>query len=134
MLISKISIVASIVLFGYNLSMLLNRYVSFCEKALKYREILQQEKIALQELRNSNIRLSFGVAVIYITLLHFSGFATWLLGAIAFKFLLSLYFSDAFQSRVVDGRSISQKLYWAMKLDSLVNLLGATLIAYVLVS
>ncbi len=134
MLISKISIVASIVLFGYNLSMLLNRYVSFCEKALKYREILHQEKIALKELRNSNIRLSFGVAVIYITMLYFSGFATWLLGTIAFKFLLSLYFSDAFQSRVVDGRSISQKLYWAMKLDSLVNLLGATLIAYVLVS
>ena len=45
-----LAILVSVVFFGYNLSMLLNTYSSFCSKALKYRDLLK-----LKELVNFNI-------------------------------------------------------------------------------
>lgn len=134
MVINKVSLIASIILWGYNLSLFLNRYVGICEKALKYRDILHQEQIALTELRKSNLKITVLATVIYLTLLYFSEFSYWFLAVIAIKFCISLYFSDLFQKCVVEGKTISKSLFWAMKIDSLINLLGAAGIAVILVS
>lgn len=131
-IISKISLIVSVVLFGYNLSLFLNRYINICEKALKYRDILSQEHIALKELRSSNFKLEFIGAIIYLSLLYFSHISLLFLAVIGLKFALSLYLSDIFQKCVVDGKSIPKKLYWSMKFDSLINLTGAIFIAVVL--
>lgn len=132
-ILAKISMLVSVILWGYNLSLFLNRYVDICEKAIKYRDILRQEHIALEELRNSNFKLEAIGAVAFLTLLYFSGIAPWLLITIGLKFLLSLYYSDSFQRCVVSGKSISKKLFWLMKLDALVNLSGCIFLAIVLV-
>ncbi len=132
-MIEKISLLASIILMGYNLSLLFNRYISICEKALKYREILKREAMALKELRKTNIYISTFVAFVYITLLFFSEISPYFLLIIVVKFLFSLYFSDRFQICVSEGIQISKTLYWKLKLDSLVNFLGAIFIGFILV-
>ena len=49
------------------------------------------------------------------------------------KFLISLYYSDKFQDKAVNGKNISKSLYWQIKLDSLLNLLGVLFLSLLLV-
>ena len=105
------AVLISVIFFGYNLSMFLNRYSAFCEKALKYREILQSNNTDLIQLRRMNV----------------------LLLLISLKFLISLYYSDRFQCCVVEESLISKSLYWQIKLDSLLNFSGIVFLSLLLV-
>lgn len=128
-----LAILVSVVFFGYNLSMLLNTYSSFCSKALKYRDLLKLRETDLKELRYMNIVLICLLCFAYTALLFISHLSYFILVMVFVKFLISLYYSDKFQDKAVNGKNISKSLYWQIKLDSLLNLLGVLFLSLLLV-
>ena len=128
-----LAILVSVVFFGYNLSMLLNTYSSFCSKALKYRDLLKLKETDLKELRYMNIVLICLLCFAYTALLFISHLSYLILIMVFVKFLISLYYSDKFQDKAVNGKNISKSLYWQIKLDSLLNLLGVLFLSLLLV-
>ena len=128
-----LAILVSVVFFGYNLSMLLNTYSSFCSKALKYRDLLKLKETDLKELRYMNIVLICLLSFAYTALLFISHLSYLILVMVFVKFLISLYYSDKFQDKAVNGKNISKSLYWQIKLDSLLNLLGVLFLSLLLV-
>ena len=128
-----LAILVSVVFFGYNLSMLLNTYSSFCSKALKYRDLLKLKETDLKELRYMNIVLICLLCFAYTALLFISHLSYLILVMVFVKFLISLYYSDKFQDKAVNGKNISKSLYWQIKLDSLLNLLGVLFLSLLLV-
>lgn len=129
----KVSLFASILLFGYNLSMVFNRYAAICRKALLYREVLLENSETVSHLRRTNLALSSFASIIYLALLYLSKLSLWFLAVVVLKIALSLVYSDTFQRCVVLKKDIPQRLYWNMKFDSIVNALGTLLIMFVLV-
>lgn len=129
----KVSLFASILLFGYNLSMVFNRYAAICRKALLYREVLLENSDTVSHLRRTNLALSSFASIIYLALLYLSKLSLWFLAVVVLKIALSLVYSDTFQRCVVLKKDIPQRLYWNMKFDSIVNALGTLLIMFVLV-
>lgn len=132
-MIVKISLFASIILFGYNLSLAFNRYASICRKALLYREVLLENSETVSHLRRTNLALSSFASIIYLALLYLSNLSFWFLAIVVLKIALSILFSDTFQRCIVLSKDIPQRLYWNMKFDSIVNSLGTLLIMLVLV-
>lgn len=130
----KVSVFVSIILFGYNVSLVFNRYASICRKALLYREVLLEDSEAVSHLRRTNLVLSSFASIIYLVLLYLSKISLWFLVVIVLKVALSLYFSDTFQRCIILKKDIPSLLYWNMKIDSIVNALGVLLIMFVLVS
>ena len=128
-----LAILVSVVFFGYNLSMLLNTYSSFCSKALKYRDLLKLKETDLKELRYMNIVLICLLCFAYTALLFISHLSYLILVMVFVKFLISLYYSDKFQDKAVNEKNISKSLYWQIKLDSLLNLLGVLFLSLLLV-
>lgn len=128
-----LAILVSVVFFGYNLSMLLNTYSSFCSKALKYRDLLKLKETDLKELRYMNIVLICLLCFAYTALLFISHLSYLIWVMVFVKFLISLYYSDKFQDKAVNGKNISKSLYWQIKLDSLLNLLGVLFLSLLLV-
>lgn len=127
------AVLISVIFFGYNLSMFLNCYSAFCEKALKYREILQSNNTDLIQLRRMNVLLLCIFWIFYEIILFSSGFKISFLLLISLKFLISLYYSDRFQCCVVEESLISKSLYWQIKLDSLLNFSGIVFLSLLLV-
>ena len=113
--------------------MLLNTYSSFCSKALKYRDLLKLKETDLKELRYMNIVLICLLCFAYTALLFISHLSYLILVMVFVKFLISLYYSDKFQDKAVNGKNISKSLYWQIKLDSLLNLLGVLFLSLLLV-
>ena len=105
-----LAILVSVVFFGYNLSMLLNTYSSFCSKALKYRDLLKLKETDLKELRYMNIVLICLLCFAYTALLFISHLSYLILVMVFVKFLISLYYSDKFQDKAVNGKNISKSL------------------------
>lgn len=130
--VEKIALLMSIVFFGYNFSMFLNRYSFFCRKALGYKELIRVGESDLILLRRMNIIFLCILWLVYTYMLRYSGFSFAFCAIISLKFLLSLYYSDKYQCCVVKDKSISKSLYWQIKLDSMVNFCGAIFLSLLL--
>ncbi len=116
-----LTIMSSVLFFGYSLSLTTNGYKSICDKAVKFKELLKMEMDASEGIRKTNISLISAFSLAYLVLLHFSGFAYWFLGAVLLKLVSTLLLSDYFQRMVVEDKMISKRLYILMKLDSIFN-------------
>jgi hypothetical protein len=116
-----LTIMTSVLFFGYSLSLSTNGYRSICEKAVKFRELLRIEVGASNNIRKTNALLTSFFSLAYLVLLYFSGFAFWFIALVLLKLLMTLYFSDKFQRTVVEDKEISKRFYLFMKTDSILN-------------
>lgn len=116
-----LTILASVLFFGYSLSLSTNGYRTICEKAVKFREMLSMEIDAFEGIRKTNIMLISVFSIIYLSLLYLSGYVYWFIGFVLFKLALTLFFSDLFQRAVINNKVISKRLYMFMKVDSILN-------------
>ena len=132
-IVSKITMVASIVLIGYNASQLVSGYALLCEKMDEFRDMAKLNGSGEGSLRVSNLALSFILSAGYVTLVLFSGLASWIAAVIATKLSFTLFFSDRELCMVVRGGNFKKTFYWIDKVDSLLNVLFGFAIALVLV-
>lgn len=118
---NHLTILASVLFFGYSLSLSTNGYRAICEKAAKFRELLQMEIGAVDSVRKTNFLLTSAFSFIYLTLLYLSGFAYWFIAVILVKLMLTILFSDTFQRAIIEKKEISKRFYLMMKSDSIAN-------------
>ena len=132
-LVSKITMIASVVLMGYNASQLVAGYALQCEKLDEFRDMAKMNGSHEGSLRVSNLALSFILSVGYVMLVVFSGLAPWIALVLAAKFALTLFFSDRELCLVLRGKDFNKFFYWIDKADSFLNLLFGLAVAVILV-
>jgi len=132
-IVSKLTLVAAIILLGYNISDLTASYEAICNKTKDLKDAALEAAATDAELRRSNILLSLILSVSFVVLTYFSGLSYWIVTLVALKLGLTLYCSDSFLVRILRSNEVPKKFYMLSKIDALANALFGLAIALVLV-
>ncbi len=132
-IVSKLTLIAAIILLGYNISDLTASYETICDKTKDLKSAAVEAAATDGELRRSNIMLSLILSVTFVVLTYFSGLSYWIVALVAVKLGLTLYCSDIFLVRVLRSNDVPKKFYMLSKIDALANALFGLAIALVLV-
>ena len=121
---SYILIVASVIVFGYSLSLLLDNFGAMQKKVADYREMLSEFDEPLGNTRWVNSIQNVSLLLGYVSAAYFAGFAYWLLSLVTLKFTLSCLLSDRFHCLILNNqKTVSKSIYRWHKLDALSNVL-----------
>ena len=121
---SYILIVASVVVFGYSLSLLLDNFGAMQKKVADYREMLSEFDEPLGNTRWVNSIQNVSLLLGYVSAAYFAGFAYWVLSLVTLKFTLSCLLSDRFHCLILNNQeTVSKSIYRWHKLDALSNVL-----------
>ena len=131
--ISKITLIASIILMGFSASQLFGDLESASEKADEFRMLAKQSEAGEGRLRFSIFAFSFVLSGIYVLLASFSGFVFWIPLLIALKLAFTLFLSDREVCLAIRGESIQKSLVMLDKVDSFFNVLLGLSVALALV-
>ena len=130
---SKIMLVASILMMGYNISEFLASYQSLSEKAIDLKEIAHENGAGEAAMRRSNFLLSFILSAVYVVLTRFSDFVVWITVLVAVKLVLTLFISDFALLQILRKGEFPRKTYLLSKVDAFLNALLGLVIAFFLV-
>ena len=121
---SYILIVASVIVFGYSLSLLLDNFGAMQKKVADYREMLSEFDEPLGNTRWVNSIQNVSLLLGYVSAAYFAGFAYWVLSLLTLKFTLSCLLSDRFHCLILNNqKTVSKSIYRWHKLDALSNVL-----------
>lgn len=121
---SYILIVASVIVFGYSLSLLLDNFGAMQKKVADYREMLSEFDEPLGNTRWVNSIQNVSLLLGYVSAAYFAGFAYWVLSLVTLKFTLSCLLSDRFHCLILNNqKAVSKSIYRWHKLDALSNVL-----------
>ena len=119
-----ILIVASVIVFGYSLSLLLDNFGAMQKKVADYREMLSEFDEPLGNTRWVNSIQNVSLLLGYVSAAYFAGFAYWVLSLVTLKFTLSCLLSDRFHCLILNNqKTVSKSIYRWHKLDALSNVL-----------
>ena len=130
---SKIMLVASILMMGYNASGFLASHQTLSEKASSLKDIARENGAGEASMRRSNFLLSFFLSSVYVALAWFSGFILWITLLIASKFVFTLFISDFSLVQILRTGEFPRKLFLLSKVDAFLNALLGLSIALFLV-
>ena len=122
-IVLKITLVASIVMVGYNLHQLVTSYEIICEKVKEFRMLAQQNESDENAVRRSNFLLTGALSVVFVLLTYFSGLAYWLVGTVLAKMVVSMIFSHLELKQIFKDGVICPKLFRITKADAAMNVL-----------
>ena len=121
---SYILIVASVIVFGYSLSLLLDNFGAMQKKVADYREMLSEFDEPLGNTRWVNSIQNVSLLLGYVSAAYFAGFAYWVLSLVTLKFTRSCLLSDRFHCLILNNqKTVSKGIYRWHKLDALSNVL-----------
>jgi len=126
-------LVASVILAGYNLSQVLASYESVCKKVQDFKALAKETESADSSVKRSNFLLVTILSMIYISIAYVCGFDYWILGALVFKFAVSLMLSNMEVNRILKNGSIDKGFFKLSKIDEMVNVLVGLTVAIILV-
>ncbi len=119
---SYILIFASVVVFGYNLSQVIENFGALEEKLSVYRKVLLSYEEPLDKTRRLNAIENVLMLLAYAIFAYLAGFAAWVLVTIVLKFSFSCLISDKMHRLVLGEKlSVPRAFYILHKLDSLLN-------------
>jgi hypothetical protein len=130
----KITLVASIVLVGYNLHQLVTSYEAICEKVKEFKAMALENDSDESSIRRSNFLLTGSLSLLFIALTYLSDFAYWVVGAVFLKLAVSMYLSHLEISQIFKEDSIRPKFFKMTKVDAAVNVLVGLGVAVISVS
>ena len=130
---SKIMLVASILMMGYNVSEFLASYQSLSEKVGEMKELVRENGAGELAMRRSNFLLSFLLSAIYVVLTWFSGLAVWITVLTGAKLVFTLSISDYALVQILRSGVFPKKIYMLSKVDAFLNALLGLSIALFLV-
>ena len=124
---SYVLILASVVLFGYSLSRLIDGFSTVQKKMQDYRQMLAEYEAPPDATRRINTLQNGFLALL-------AGFTLWFLALMAAKFTLSCCFSDKLHCLVIHReRTLSRRFYGLLKADALLNIFLSAFLLLVLV-
>ena len=127
----KITLVASLVMMGYNLHQLLTSYEAICEKAKEFKALALENDSDEGAVRRSNFILTSVLSITYIVLIYLSGLAYWVMAFVAAKMAVSMFLSHLEISQIFKEESIKPNFYRWTKVDSAVNTLTGLAVAVI---
>jgi hypothetical protein len=130
----KITLVASIVLMGYNLHQLLTSYEAICEKVKEFKAMAQANDSDETSVGRSNFILTAILSVAFIVLTYFSGIAYWVVAVVSLKMFVSMFFSHLEIRQIFREDSIRPSLFKWTKVDSVFNVLTGLAVAVISIS
>ena len=130
---SKIMLVASIIMMGYNVSEFLASYQTLSEKVSELKELVRLNGAEESAMRRSNFLLSFVLSSVYVALIWFSGLAVWVMVLVAVKLIFTLASSDFSLVQILRLGELPRKYYLLGKVDAFLNALLGLVIALFLV-
>ena len=130
----KITLVASIVMVGYNLHQLLTSYEAFCETVTEFKTLALQNESDEGAVRRSNFLLTGVLSLLFVTLVYLSDFAYWIVAGVLAKMAVSMLLSHFEISQIFREDSIRPKFFKLTKVDAAVNVLVGLGVAVIAVS
>jgi hypothetical protein len=130
----KITLVASIVLVGYNLHQLVTSYEAICEKVKEFKAMAQANDSDETSVGRSNFILTAILSVAFIVLTYFSGIAYWVVAVVSLKMFVSMFFSHLEIRQIFREDSIRPSLFKWTKVDSVFNVLTGLAVAVISIS
>ena len=130
----KITLVASIVMVGYNLHQLLTSYEAICEKVKEFKTLALQNESDEGAVRRSNFLLTGVLSLLFVTLVYLSDFAYWIVAGVLAKMAVSMLLSHFEISQIFREDSIRPKFFKLTKVDAAVNILVGLGVAVIAVS
>jgi hypothetical protein len=130
----KITLVASIVMVGYNLHQLVTSYEAICEKVKEFKMLAQQNDSDEGAVRRSNFLLTGVLSLLFVTLVYLSDFAYWIVGAVLAKMAVSILLSHLEISQIFREDAIRPSFFKLTKVDAAVNVLMGLGVAVIAVS
>lgn len=129
----KLTLVASVVLIGYNLSQILSSYEHVCKKVSDFKTAAAETKSEDKSVKQSNFLLISILSTVYFLLNYFAGFDYWILGIIASKLMVTGFLSSAEVDLILKTGAISRKFFKIGKIDEFLNILLGLGVALILV-
>jgi len=132
-LIVKITLIASIVLMGYNISEFVASFKTVSEKVSEFLSLAKENAASDVDLRRSNLFLSCVLSIGYAALVYFSNVVIWIVVLVVLKLLFTLLISDKLLLQVLREGTLSKKSYLVSKYDALFNAVMGFVFAVILV-
>lgn len=129
----KMTLVASLIMMGYNISEFIASYATVCEKTQEFKKMAAETDSHENMVRRSNFILSLLLSLVFVGLTYFSGLALWIIAFVAAKLVFTLYCSDLLLVHVLRVGDVSKKFYMLTKVDALFNALLGLGIALIVV-
>lgn len=130
----KITLVASIVLVGYNLHQLVTSYEAICEKVKEFKAMALENDSDEGAVRRSNFVLTAVLSIVFVLLTFLSGMAYWVVSVVCLKMLVSMFFSHLEIRQIFREDSIRPSLFKLTKVDSVFNILTGLAVAVISIS
>lgn len=129
----KLTLIASILFLGYNVSEVFLNYESACEKMETFKRLRSRPGEAPESsLRRSNFLLSFFLSVFFVVLIYFSGIAFWVSLVVAIKLAFTLFCSDMSLMKILHSDVMPRNVFFWTKVDAVSNaLIGLALVVIV---
>lgn len=130
----KITLVAAVVLIGYNLSQFLSSYESVCEKIKEFKTLAAESESDDSSVMKTNMFLTGTLSLTFVVLTYFSGFAPWVVALLALKMMVTVFLSHQEIIRILKNNEIDPGFFKVSKIDYLVNILTGIAVAVILVA
>lgn len=130
----KMTLVASIVMVGYNLHQLLTSYDAICEKVKEFKLLAQQNDSDEGAVRRSNFLLTGILSLLFVVLIYLSDLAYWIVAIVSVKMAVSILLSHFEIAQIFREDAIRPGFFKLTKVDAAVNVLIGLGIAVIAVS
>ena len=129
----KITLIASIILMGYNISEFATSFNAVREKVGEFLSLARENAATDADLRLTNIVSSCLLSIGYVTLVYFSDIVIWIVALVVLKLFFTLLLSDKLLIQVLREGTLSKKSYLVSKFDALFNAVMGFAFAVILV-
>lgn len=129
----KITLIASIILMGYNISEFATSFSAVREKVGEFLSLAKENAASDTDLRLTNIISSCLLSIGYVTLVYFSDIVVWVVALVVLKLFFTLLVSDKLLIQVLREGTLSKKSYLVSKFDALFNAVMGFAFAVILV-
>ena len=107
----KITLIASIILMGYNISEFATSFNAVREKVGEFLSLARENAATDADLRLTNIVSSCLLSIGYVTLVYFSDIVVWVVALVVLKLVFTLFISDKLLIQVLREGTLSKKSY-----------------------
>lgn len=133
-IVTKITLVASLIWVGYSASQFLTSYDAVCEKVEKFKKLAVETDSSDKELVLSNSLITICLSIGYTLLAYFSGLALWVILLIALKLLLTCRWSFEEIHRITKKGLIDTGMFKLSRTDAILNAIFGLMTAIFLVA
>jgi len=133
-IVAKITLVASVIMLGYNLYQLFTSYEAVCTKVEEVKQMAKESESDEGSVKRSNFLLTGALCCIFVILVILSDLAYWVVGVVVVKMLVTLVMSHKEVDSIFKSDSVDRKFFRWVKADAAANVLTGLAIAIVVIS